>query len=388
MDTIGWLKQLVAFDTTSRNSNLQLIELIQNWFLQHQLSPQLIYNDTKSKANLFVTLPAFDGNTKGGLILSGHTDTVPIDDQAWNTNPFEASERHGRIYGRGTCDMKGFLAVLLKLLPKFCKLQLTKPLHFVFSYDEEIGCLGIPSLIAHLEVLKIKPEGCLIGEPTNMQPVTANKGRLLFRCRIHGAAAHSSLTTHGCNAIEHAAQFICYLRSLAEQFKQQGPFDYDFDIPFTTLSTNMINGGSAFNIIPEWSEFAFEFRHLPQLNPQEIIDSIEKYIHDKLLPELRKEHQDAMIDLVKISDCPGLTTSEDEMIAQLIRRVTKVKKKSKAAYATEAGFYQQAKIPTIICGPGSIEQAHRANEFVTIDQLNECEKVLSSLVKNFSHPRK
>lgn len=384
MNTTEWLKRLVAFDTTSRNSNLQLIGVVHDWYKLHQLSPQLIYDESKSKANLFVSLPAHDGNTKGGIIFSGHTDVVPVDGQDWDTNPFELSERHGCLYGRGTADMKGFLAVLLTLLPEFCKLKLTKPFHFVFSYDEEIGCLGIPSLLESLKKWEIEPEACIIGEPTSMKPVTANKGRLLFRCRIHGAATHSSLTTQGCNAIEHAAQLIRYLRDLGHQFKKQGPFDNDFDIPFTTVTTNMINGGSAYNIIPEWCEFAFEFRYLPHLNPQEIVDKIQLYIDQTLLPELHKEYPEATIELAKISGGgPGLNTSEDEEITQLIRKMTQIHKKSKVAYATEAGFYQLSKIPTVICGPGSIEQAHRANEFVTIEQLKECENLISRLVNHF-----
>lgn len=242
----------------------------------------------------------------------------------------------------------------------------------------------MPLLLTHLKQLQIEPEGCVVGEPTSMQPVTANKGRIVCRCRVHGFAAHSSLTTLGCNAIEHSAQLISHLRGLAEHYKTQGPFDHDFDIPFTTLSTNLINGGSAYNIIPEWCELAFEFRYLPHLDPQEIIDNIEKYLHQNLLPQLHKEHPDASINLVKISGGgPGLNTSEEEMITQLLRRVTGVNKKCKVAYATEAGFYQQAKIPTVLCGPGSIEQAHRANEFVSVEQLKKCEEVITKLVQNF-----
>ena len=360
MNTVEWLKKLVAFDTTSRNSNLQLINLVQDWFKAHQLTPHLIYDEGQLKANLFATLPAYDGNIKGGLVLSGHTDVVPIDNQDWDTNPFEACERHGSIYGRGTCDMKGFLAVLLKLLPDLCKLKLNKPVHFVFSYDEEIGCLGIPSVLEYMKDQGIEPEGCIVGEPTNMLPVTAHKGRILYRCRLHGAAAHSSLTTQGCNAIEHAAELICYLRNLADHYKKHGPFDPDFDVPFTTVTTNLINGGSAYNIIPEWSEFAFEFRYLPQVNVQDIGNVVENFIKNKLLPKMRKEQHNTSIDLVKISGgSPGFNCSENEMITQLIRRITKVEKKTKVAYATEAGFYQQGKIPTVICGPGSIEQAYR-----------------------------
>ncbi len=384
MNTQQWLKRLVAFDTTSRHSNLELITLIQHWFEKQQISPTLIFNETKTKANLFATLPAYDGNSKGGIILSGHTDVVPVDGQIWDSHPFEAIEREGRIYGRGTCDMKGFIAVLLKLLPEFCTLKLNKPFHFVFSYDEEVGCLGIRPLLAHLEKLELKPEACLIGEPTNMEPVTAHKGRLLYRCKIHGAASHSSLTNKGCNAIEHAAQLITYLRSLAEEFKQKGPFDQDFDVPFTTLTTNMINGGSAYNIIPEWCEFAFELRHLPTIKPQEISARIEHYIHNQLLPCLKKEHPDASIDLDEISAAPGLDTSEEQMISQLIRNLTGNEKKTKVSYGTEGGLFHESKIPTIICGPGSIEQAHRPNEFVSIEQLNECEKLISRLVKSFA----
>ncbi len=380
---IQWLSKLVAFDTTSRNSNLSLIDVIQDWCKQYQIISRLTYDPKEPKANLLITLPAADGNIKGGLVLSGHTDTVPVDGQTWETNPFEAVERDGRIYGRGTCDMKGFLAVILALMPEFSKLVLKKPIHFAFSYDEEIGCRGVPFLLADIHGMGIEPEACIVGEPTEMRPIIAHKGRQLLRCQIHGVTAHSSLTQKGCNAIEYGAQLICHLHKMAKQLRRKGPLDKSFDVPYTTLTTNLIKGGNAYNVIPELCEFAFEIRYLPHINPQHIVDKIELYIQEKLLPKMQKRHPETSVNLEIISGGHGLDTPEDEPIAKLLRSITQVRKQYKVSYSTEAGYFQRANIPTITCGPGNIKEAHSVNEFISIDQLKKCKKVISAAVKKF-----
>lgn len=383
LNTHEWLTKLIAFDTTSHHSNLPLIDTIHDWLKENHIASRLTYDPKEPKANLFATLPAYDGNTQGGIIFSGHTDTVPVEGQQWDSNPFEATERAGCIYGRGACDMKGFLAVLLALLPHFQQARLQKPLHFAFSYDEEIGCRGIPFLLADIEKWEIKPEGCIVGEPTSMRPVIAHKGRYLFRCKIHGFAAHSSLTNKGCNAIEHASQLIVYIRDFFKLRQSSGPFDKDFDVPFTTITSNMINGGNASNVIPEWCEFIFEIRNLPNDQPENIIKQIKDFCENNLLPNMRKEHPDASIAFENISSGMGLNTPEDATITKLVRKVTQIKDKIKVSYATEAGHFQRANIPTIICGPGSIEQAHKANEFVEIEQLKLCENFISQLVSYY-----
>lgn len=380
MNTLEWLSRLIAFDTTSRHSNMELIACTQDWFAQHDMLTRLTRHPTEPKTNLFATLPAHNGSLDGGIILSGHTDVVPVDGQQWDTNPFSAVEKNGKIYGRGACDMKGFIAVALALVPEFRKRQLAHPVHFALSYDEEVGCQGAPLMIADLQAAGIKPAACIVGEPTEMRPVVAHKGIQCFRCRVRGHAAHSSLTPQGCNAIEYAAELICHIRSIADDLRKTGPFDEHFDVPFTSVSTNMINGGIAHNIIPAHCEFFFEFRHLPKIKPSEIIDRINAYVHDDLLPRMRRERESAEIEIDHLASAPAFESSETAAINQIARTISGNNDINKVAYATEAGLFQQAHIPTIVCGPGNIEQAHRANEFVAIAQLKQCEEFLQAIV--------
>lgn len=244
MNTLDWLTKLIAFDTTSRNSNLSLIETIANALNDYHIDSILIHDDKGLKANLLASIPDRHGQLHGGLILSAHTDVVPVDGQAWDSNPFQATIKDEKIYGRGACDMKGFIAVVMSLVPQLKALNLDFPIHFAFSYDEEVGCIGAPRLIEKMMKLNYKPKACIVGEPTSMQPVIGHKGIQCYRCQIHGVAAHSSLTPQGCNAIEHAASFIAYLRNMAHQFKLQGHHDASYDVPYTTISTNLIQGES------------------------------------------------------------------------------------------------------------------------------------------------
>jgi acetylornithine deacetylase len=384
MHTVEWLSRLIAIDTTSRNSNLQLIDIVEDWFKRHHVVSQITHDTKEKKANLFATIPAHDGNMSGGIVLSGHTDVVPVDGQEWDTNPFEAVQIQDRMVGRGTCDMKGFLAVILALVPEFQQHRLTKPIHFAFSYDEEVGCHGAPLMISAMQQMGIKPRACIVGEPTSMRPVVAHKGIQVFRCRVRGHAAHSSLTPRGCNAIEYAAKLICYIRDLADQIQQEGPLDEHFDVPFTSMSTNRIHGGIANNIIPALCEFFFEFRNLPQVNPKSIIDKIEDYVRDVLQPRMQQEGANASIEIDKIAAIPSFESSDAAAINQLARAISGELKIVKVGYATEAGLFQKADIPTIVCGPGSILQAHCPNEFVTMDQLNKCADFLRDIVKQFS----
>lgn len=380
---LEWLTQLIAFDTTSRNSNLDLIQMVYDFLSKQGFVIRLTQNEVEKKANLFATLPGENNKMTGGLILSGHTDVVPVDGQTWSTPPFTATQIENRIYGRGTCDMKGFLAVMLALVPYFKTLKLAKPLHFAFSYDEEVGCIGARSLIADFQEIGIQPEACIIGEPTSMRPVIAHKGGNRFRCQVHGRAKHSSLTPEGCNAIEHAAQLICWIRELAERYRCEGPFDKFFDVPYTTLSTNMIQGGIAFNTIPALCEFTFEFRNLPSILPQQILQKIQAYAEQELLPKMRKEYEEAKIIIEGSLGAPGFEAEPNADLTRLVYLLTQEQETRKVAYATEAGLFQQAGIPTLICGPGSIEQAHGPDEFVTVEQLEQCSEFLKKIVSAF-----
>jgi acetylornithine deacetylase len=379
MNNLTWLKRLIAFDTTSCYSNLQLIEEVQTWLEHHHIASHLVKDPIENKANLFATIPAADGETQGGLILSGHTDVVPVEGQAWHSNPFEALEKSGHIYGRGACDMKGFIAVVLSLIPSFLTMPLRKPIHLALSYDEEIGCRGAPALIDAMLNFGIQADACLVGEPTGMLPVVAHKGIQVYRCHLQGKASHSSLTPHGCNAIEHAAELICYLRQLADDMKGAGPFDEAYDVPFTTLSTNLIQGGNARNTIPADCEFLFEFRNLPDISPRSIEDKITKYIREHLEPKMQREQQTAHIKLDKLAAAPAFEATKQSDIVSLTRKLLQDDSVRKVAYATEGGLFQQAGIPTVICGPGFIEQAHRANEYVAIEQLQTCETFLKEI---------
>lgn len=383
METRQWLEQLVALDTTSRNSNLELITLVRDRLQFQGLTPWFAHNGERTKANLFVTLPATHGaqtgSTEGGIVLSGHTDVVPVDGQEWESDPFVLTERDGLLYGRGSCDMKGFIAASLALVPEFLSMPRSKPLHLALSYDEEVGCAGAPGMLAELAQRGIRPDSCVVGEPTNMQVVTAHKGINVFSCRVHGKSAHSSLTPQGCNAIEYAARLICAIRGFADAYRANGPYDTLFDVPFSSMTANQIRGGIAMNTIPDLCEFTYEFRNLPGMSPLRMQEQITQYVKEQLLPAMQAEYAGARIDIDVIATSPALETAEQEAITALVRALTQDNEKRKVAYATEAGLFQRIGIPTIVCGPGDIVQAHKPNEFVAVTQLQRCEDFLRKL---------
>ena len=381
MNTLAWLDRLVAIDTTSRNSNLGLIETVRDALAAQGLAPWLAGNADGSKANLFCTLPAQDGQAQGGIVLSGHTDVVPVDGQDWASDPFKLTDRgDGRLYARGSCDMKGFIASSLALVPEALARPRRKPLHLALSYDEEVGCVGAPVMLAELNRRGIRADGCVVGEPTSMKPVVAHKGGYFFRCTVHGKAAHSSLTPQGCNAIEHAARLICHIRDLADAWRAQGPFDAAFDVPHSTITTNLIAGGIAINTVPDTCSFSYDFRHLPGHDAEGIQAEVRRYVDQQLLPAMRREYADARIDIECGAAVATLDASEQAAITQLVRALTQDQGVRKVAYGTEAGQFAQAGIPAILCGPGSIEQAHKADEYVELEQLALCDRFLRQLV--------
>lgn len=383
MDTLDWLKKLIGFNTISSNSNMLLIEAIEEWFKRQGIASHIIYGSTKDKANLLATIPAANNQTHGGILLSGHTDVVPVAGQLWDTDPFIAIEKDAKIYGRGACDMKGFIAVLLALVPEFKKLKLLKPIHLAFTFDEEVGCIGADFLVAYIQKLGIQPEGCIVGEPSSMRPIVGEKARQVYHCQVQGLPAHSSLAGEGCNAIEYASRLISYINKLSQHMKEKGPFDKDFDYPYTTISTNVISGGIASNVIPGTCEFIFDIRCLPQFLSENFRSQVINYIHNELLPEMKKYNPNAAIYFDRVSDGRGFEATENAKITQIVRAVTGIKERFKVSYSTEAGIFQDAHIPTVICGPGNIEQAHRPNEFVTLEQLKLCEHILRNTVQFF-----
>ncbi|WP_201527370.1 acetylornithine deacetylase [Psychrobacter frigidicola] len=390
--SIDWLTRLIGFDTVSRHSNLALIKDVQTYCEQLGLMIDLTFNEAQDKANLFVTVPAGDNTNgaaivNGGLVLSGHSDVVPVDGQDWTSDPFTATIRGSRLYGRGACDMKGFIACALTVLPRAAELsksgKLKRPLHLALSFDEEVGCLGAPLILADLKARGITPDYCIVGEPTNMAMVVAHKGIAVYRCRVHGKSAHSSLTAQGVNAISYASRLVGFVDDLAEELNQRdGSLDEGnalFDVPYSTLSVGTIQGGTATNIVPNLCEFTFDYRNLPHMTQEDILTPIQAKVAE-LSAQMQARAPETGIELLQEVGVPAMTDSDSTELQQLIVALTKDNQRHKVAYATEGGQFTNAGIPTIICGPGSIEQAHKADEYVELSELERCDSFLQRLL--------
>jgi acetylornithine deacetylase len=375
--TLELIRQLVAFNTVSRESNLGLIEWTRDYLKGLGAQTRLTYDASRKKANLFATIG--DGPS-AGTVFSGHTDVVPVDGQDWRTNPFEAVVADGKIFGRGTCDMKSYIAVCLSKAEAFAHASLESPIHFAFSYDEEVGCLGVKELIADLAENGIRPAACIIGEPTSMQPIIAHKGKRAYRCCVKGQAAHSSSPHLGINAIEFAAELIVHIRRLGNKLRIEGKNDPEFDVPFTTLLTTLIQGGNAANTIPENCEFVFEYRYLPDVDPDAIINELRTYAADHLAPQMRSSDAQGGIEFRRLTEYPGLGTSISDAVVALAMQLTDAKRVKKVAFGTEGGLFSNAGIPTVICGPGDIAQAHKPNEFITLEQVARCERFFDDFI--------
>jgi acetylornithine deacetylase len=380
-ETWELIQRLIAFDTTSRDSNLGLIEWVRDWLKSFGVESRLTYDESGTKANLFATVRQ---GARPGIVLSGHTDVVPVDGQAWDTDPFVATLKDDRIYGRGSADMKSYLACALAMTPRFLAADLKYPVHFALSYDEELGCMGVRGLLADLAQADIRPAGCIIGEPTGMQAVVAHKGKRAYRCCFRGREAHSALTPQGVNAIEYAAKLVVYIRHMAERMRDCETRDNGFDVPFTTLQTGVIRGGTAGNIVPRDCEVHFEFRYLPGVDPEALESEIKAYAERVLLPQMRAVDPETFISFETKAEIPGLDPSveraEQDRVTALAQALARNPSIAKVAYATEAGLFQRAGIPSIICGPGSIEQAHKPNEFIALEQIALCESFMERLL--------
>lgn len=371
------LARLIGFATVSRDSNLALIGFIRDYLAGLGVESELFHNPEGTKANLFATIGPRD---VGGIVLSGHTDVVPVDGQAWSVEPFALSERDGRLYGRGTADMKGFIASVLATVPALLAQPLRLPVHLAFSYDEEVGCLGVRSMLAALEQRPHKPRLCLIGEPTELKPVLGHKGKLAMRCQVQGAACHSAYAPYGVNAIEFAAKLIGKLGEIGEALALPEHHDARFDPPFSTVQTGVIKGGRALNIVPAECEFDFEVRALPGFAAQAVADQLQTYAEAELLPRMRKVDAASAIRLQPLSAYPGLATPADSEAAQWVALLSGSEAFATVAFGTEGGLFDQAGIPTVVCGPGSMEQGHKPDEFVSVEQLQGCDAMLSRLV--------
>ncbi|AVF41032.1 acetylornithine deacetylase [Pandoraea apista] len=375
------LERLIGFATVSRDSNLAMIEFIRDYLGQQGVQSELFYNDERTKANLFATIGPQD---RGGIVLSGHTDVVPVDGQAWTVDPFRLVEKDGRLYGRGTADMKGFLASVLAAVPHFIGRELQMPVHLAFSYDEEIGCLGVRPMLAEIAKRPHKPVLCLIGEPTALKPVLGHKGKLAMRCCVKGAPCHSAYAPYGVNAIQYAAKLINCLEEIGDELAEPEHHDTRFDPPYSTVQTGVIKGGRALNIVPAECEFDFEVRALPGFDANRVADALQRYADEDLLPRMQAIKPDTGIRLIPLSAYPGLATPPDSDAARLLATLSGSDDFGTVAFGTEGGLFNEVGIPTVVCGPGSMDQGHKPDEFVSVEQLAGCDAMLRRLAAHLT----
>lgn len=374
---------LISMDTTSRDSNLALIDVVVAKLRAAGLDSRLIHNAEGTKANLLATIPAADGTTTGGIVLSGHTDVVPVDGQDWSSDPFTPQVREARLYGRGSCDMKAFIGVILAKLGQFTEAALSEPIHLALSYDEEIGCVGAVSLVEAITDAGLKPRGCVVGEPSSMRAVRGHKSMNVFQVDFQGVAAHSSLPTEGVNAISYATRFARFADEVAEELRTEGPADDGFIVPYTTMNVNRIDGGIAVNTIPAQCSLHFEFRSLAEVDVKALTERMRAEAR-RLGDQMREETPDAGVEFTVIASSPGLETGPDAGIVDLAGRCGATVVSDKVTYGTEAGLFSNAGIPTVVCGPGDIAQAHAPDEFIDVDQIVACEAFIDRLIGELS----
>ena len=368
-------KDLVRMNTVSANSNLELIHYVRDALRALGVASRLTFNADRTKANLFATL----GEGKpAGVILSGHTDTVPWDGQAWTVDPLSATVRDDRLFGRGSADMKGFIALALAHAQAFLDSNAPFAIHFAFSYDEEVGCFGVRELIADLRDAGIRPLACIIGEPTGMVPAIAHKGVYRYRCCVRGKEAHSSLTPSSVNAIEMAARVIGRIRDMAEGFERNEPRYEGFDVPYSTASVGQFHGGIADNVVPRDAEFRYEFRDLPTADVRAMQQAVLEQAR-ALEPAMQRVAPDAGFRFDPICEVPSFLGSADDPVTRMALRLSGEERTTLVAFGTEAGLFKNAGIPTVVCGPGFITQAHQPDEFVSLDQLARCEAFMRGL---------
>jgi acetylornithine deacetylase len=370
-------RTLVGFNTVSHNSNLDLIHCIRDELARLGVKCRLSYNAERTKANLFATL----GEGKpAGIILSGHTDTVPWDGQDWSVDPLGAVMRDGRLYGRGSADMKGFIATAVAHAELFLASKAPFAIHFAFSYEEEIGCFGVKELIADMRDAGIAPLACIVGEPTSMVPAIAHKGVYRYRCCVRGKEAHSSLTPQSVNAIEMAARVVGRVRDMAETLEREEPRYAGFDVPFSTASVGQFHGGIADNVVPRDAEFRYEFRDLPTADARRMQSEVVAYARS-LEPAMQKVAPGTGFSFDTICEIPSFLGSVDDDVTRLALRLAGERQTTNVAFGTEAGIFKNAGIRTVVCGPGSIVQAHQPDEYVSLEQMMRCQAFMEGLAE-------
>ena len=379
MTALDLVKALIAFDTTSRDSNLALIDYAQGLLEKSGARCRRSYDATGRKANLFATIgPEGDG----GYVLSGHTDVVPVDGQDWTLDPFKPEVRDGKLYGRGACDMKGFVGAALALAPEMARANLTKPIHFALSYDEEVGCVGVTGLLDDLKAQNLKPALAIIGEPTLMKIVGAHKGGAKLTTRCCGREHHSSQPEHGANAVMMAGDFVHMLDSVWDELRADA--DPRFDPPHSTVQANVIAGGTAVNILAKEAEITWEYRCLPYRDANKIVERVKARAAAEVLPKYQRRAPEARLETTLHAQYPGLAMDEDSPAIHLARELTGANQVEAVAYGTEAGHFQNYGIPAVICGPGSIEQAHRPDEFCAVSEIDACTAFLRKVIAKAS----
>jgi len=368
-------RSLVRINTVSRESNLGVIELIRDELARHGVASRLTFDDDGKKANLFATLGA---GKPAGVILSGHTDTVPWDGQDWSVDPLGAEVKDGRLYGRGSADMKSFIGLAVAQVPAFLAADLPFAVHLAFSYDEEVGGFGARRLIADMREAGVAPLACIVGEPTGMVPALAHKGVYRWRCCVRGHAAHSSLTPQSVNAIEVGARVVAKLADMAARWRDEEPRYSGFDVPYSTGSVGIIEGGIADNVVPADCRFHYEFRNLPGSDVNAMQREVRTYA-ETLEPAMRAVDAEAGIRFETLCEVPAFLAGADDPAVLLAQRLAATDETTLVAFGTEAGLFQRAGTPTVVCGPGHIAQAHQADEYVSLAQLAACERFLLAM---------
>src|SRR5262245_40095114 len=384
-ESIALIGDLVAFPTVSRDSNKALLAYVEAYLARHGVRSEIIWNDDRSKGNLLATIGPPE---LSGVILSGHSDVVPVDDQNWTSDPFVLRQSDTRLYGRGACDMKGFVGIVLAFVPELCRRDLKLPVHIAISYDEELGCTGVLSLVDRVRELPVTPALCIVGEPTSMRLVLGHKSGTEHVVTVKGTAAHSSLAPRAVNAIAYAAELITFIHEIGREFADAGDQDPLYDIPHSTITVTVINGGTAFNIIPEHCVFGVDMRALSSLDVPAVIGRIEAYANNMLLPRMRAVAPETAITIKKEVAYAGLDLDANHPAVSFLKHLLGRNDHAKVAYGTEAGaFSTRGGIASVVCGPGSIEQAHKADEFLAISEVQRCHTFLERLFDRLSADR-
>ncbi len=374
--SVAILERLIAFPTVSADSNLPLIEFVRGYLAENGVTSELFPDAAGMKASLWATI---GDASSAGIVLSGHTDVVPVAGQSWTRPPFALTDEGERLYGRGTADMKGFLACVLAMVPVLAAHRLPLPVHLAFSYDEEIGCLGVRPMLEEIAKREPKPLGVVIGEPTSGRPVTAHKGKLAMRCDVVGRACHSAHTPDGVNAVEKAARLIVAIEDLAHDFAERGPRDDRFDPPFSTAQTGVVAGGISVNVVPSRCSFSFEARSTDERELDRFLEAVSVKAARDVLPAMRAGAPEADVRFELLTRYPGLRSAEDDAVVALAIAASGESQTGVISFGSEGGLFAAAGIPAVVCGPGSMDQGHKPDEYVTREELRRCLRFLQGI---------